>query len=58
MFGRELADLLGISQESVKGAIKKLVNENPSLKAELREIVGETGLRQVGEVHGVPIYAR
>lgn len=61
MFEKVLADL-GITESSVKGAIKGLIDGNPELKAQVREIVGSDEdsdeYVQVGGVDGRPLYAK
>ena len=51
---------LGVTRESVRGAIKGLVESNPQLKDELREIVGAdiSGLKRVGEINGQDVFVR
>lgn len=58
MFEKVLQDL-GISQGGVKRAIRNLIDDNPSLKAELREIVGDgNSFVEAGTVLGQAIYTR
>ena len=61
MFEQVLRDL-GITEESVKGAIAGLLNSNEQLKETVREIVGgsESSERftEVGTIDGQTLYAK
>ena len=59
MFTKVLRDL-GITEQSVKGAISGLLNSNAQLKDTVRQIVGsgDSQFRSVGTVNGTTLYAK
>ena len=64
MIDRTLQEALGLSDEQVKGAIRKVVNGSPEIRDTLEAILGEQSnsaqnavtLKRVGEVGGETLY--
>lgn len=58
MFEKVVQDL-GITEGSVKRAIRSLLNDSPELKVAVGEILGDIGtFKFVGEIDGVALYRR